>query len=101
MIAACLSHDSERGDWRARPAADVQARGVSLPAGPAVEAGPAPEPSSATARDDELAAVLPHDSVTIAVRTVSAQSPAAPQDGPAAVLPHDSVTAGVWLAREQ
>src|SRR5260370_33077397 len=101
MISAYLGHDSERGDWGARPAVDVRARGVSLPAGPAAEAGPAPEPSSATARDDELAAVLPHDSVTVAVRTASAQSPAAPQDGPAAVLPHDSVTAGVWLAREQ
>ena len=74
MILAYLAHDSERGDWQARPAADGRARGVFPRAGPAAEAQPAPEPSPAAARDDGLAAVT---------------------------LPQHAVTAGVWPALAQ
>src|SRR5712691_194880 len=101
MISAYLGHDSERGDWRARPVVVVWARGASRRAGPAAEARLAPEPSPAPALGDALAAALPHDSVA-AAGWAAAHSPGAPPDDElAAALPHDSVPAAGWLAPER
>ena len=100
MILAYPAPDSERGDWRARPAMDVLARGVSRRFGASAEAQLAPEPLPAAARDAGLTAALPHDSVTAVGSAASGLLPGALRHGPAEALPHDPVTAGVWLEPE-
>jgi len=99
MILVYLAHDSERGDWRARPAMGVLARGVCRRFGPTAEVQLAPERLPAAARDAGVTAAVPHDSVTAVVGAAPGPLPGAPQgDGLETALPRDSVTAAELAA---